>query len=306
MQLEQMKYLVEIAKYQSLTETSKNLHLSQQALSSSMAKLETELGYAVLLRNTKGVRLTEKGEILAKGFNRLIHELEYVLLEAQEGQMSINKQVVCILTYGIMEAFFADLTEQLADDAIFEALEITEGEEKAVVERVLERRADLGLVTYNNYESPEWLVDERLLFTPLFSSKLYVRVSRKLSLSNLQSVSLKSLSKENIIVYQPKHWQRENSLCKTVRHFCPECSFSYEESYLLHLQKVKKGLGIAFTVQDGPFVKHYDEKWGFYLIPVKESFKNTIGTLSLRDNHSPVVRYLINYLQIACANHDNE
>ena len=132
MQLEQMKYLVEIAKYQSLTEASKNLHLSQQALSSSMAKLETELGYAVLLRNTKGVRLTEKGEILAKGFNRLIHELEYVLLEAQEGQMSINKQVVCILTYGIMEAFFADLTEQLADDAIFEALEITEGEEKAV------------------------------------------------------------------------------------------------------------------------------------------------------------------------------
>lgn len=306
MQLEQMKYLVEIAKYQSLTEASKNLHLSQQALSSSMIKLETELGYTVLLRNTKGVRLTEKGEILAKGFNRLIHELEYLLLEAQDGQMSINKKVVCILTHGIMEAFFADLSEQLADDTVFEALEITEGEEETVLRQVLEKTADIGLVTYNNYESSEWLMNEQLLFTPLFSSRLYVRVPRKMSLSNLQSVSLKSLSKENIIVYQPKHWKRENALCKTIRHFCPGCCFSYEESYLLHLQKVKKGLGIAFTVQDGPFVKHYDEKWGFYLIPVKESFRNTIGTLSLRENTSPVVWYWINYLQIACANHDSE
>ena len=84
-----------------MNKSAQLLHTSAQNVSRVLRQLETELGYAVLLRNTKGVRLTEKGEILAKGFNRLIHELEYVLLEAQEGQMSINKQVVCILTYGI-------------------------------------------------------------------------------------------------------------------------------------------------------------------------------------------------------------
>ena len=227
MQLEQMRYLVEIAKYKSLTEASRNLHVSQQALSSSMAKLEAELGYAVLLRNTKGVRLTVQGEVLAKGFNRLLYELNYLLLETQGQPVYWSKQVVCASSHGMMEAFLADLAEQLTDDDHFEALEIMEDTPKAVVEQVLNRQVDMGIVSYNDYETPQWQNDERLQFISLFSSKLYVRIAKKLPLSNLQSISVKSLRKENILVYQPKHW-RANSLCETIRHFCPDCQFSYD------------------------------------------------------------------------------
>ena len=305
MQLEQMRYLVEIAKYKSLTEASRNLHVSQQALSSSMAKLEAELGYGVLLRNTKGVRLTAQGEVLAKGFNRLLHELDYLLLETQGQPKPWSKQVLCAASHGMMEAFLAELAEQLADDDHFEALEIVEDCPEAVVEQVLNRQADLGIVTYNDYETPLWQSEERLQFIHLFSSKLYVRIAKKLPLSNLQSISIRSLSKENIIVYQPKHW-RANLLCDTIRHFCPDCQFSYEESYLIHLQKVKKGLGIAFTIQDGPFIKRYDEKRGFYLIPIKDALLNYIGVLVLKENMSPAVQYMISCLQIACANNGGE
>lgn len=304
-QLEQMRYLVEIVKYKSLTEASRNLHVSQQALSSSMAKLEAELGYAVLLRNTKGVRLTVQGEVLAKGFNRLLYELNYLLLETQGQPVYWSKQVVCASSHGMMEAFLADLAEQLTDDDHFEALEIMEDTPEAVVEQVLNRQVDLGIVSYNDYETPQWQNDERLQFISLFSSKLYVRIAKKLPLSNLQSISVKSLRKENILVYQPKHW-RANSLCETIRHFCPDCQFSYEESYFLHLQKIRKGLGIAFTIQDGPFIKRYDEKRGFYLIPIKEMFLNFIGILVLKENISPAVQYMISCLQIACANNNGE
>ena len=62
MRLEQLKYLVEIAKTNSMSIAAENLHIAQSSLSLSMKQLEEELKTVIFVRSKKGSFLTEKGE----------------------------------------------------------------------------------------------------------------------------------------------------------------------------------------------------------------------------------------------------
>ena len=61
MRMDQLEYLIEISKNRSLNAAAKKLHISQQALSTSIKTLEDELGFKVLYRSYQGVALTPKG-----------------------------------------------------------------------------------------------------------------------------------------------------------------------------------------------------------------------------------------------------
>ena len=64
MRIEQFEYLLEISQNKSMNAASKNLHISPQALSNSIKKLEDELGLTILERTSMGVSLTPDGKSL--------------------------------------------------------------------------------------------------------------------------------------------------------------------------------------------------------------------------------------------------
>lgn len=64
MRLEQLRYLIELERYDSLTGVSEKMHITRQALSMKMKNLEDELGSQLLVRSVKGIYFTLKGEAL--------------------------------------------------------------------------------------------------------------------------------------------------------------------------------------------------------------------------------------------------
>ena len=62
MYLEQLEYLLEISKHKSIASASTMVHLTPQALSLSIKRLEEELQVPLLTRTSKGVFLTEEGK----------------------------------------------------------------------------------------------------------------------------------------------------------------------------------------------------------------------------------------------------
>ena len=75
MHLEQLEYLIEIQKNKSLSAAAQKLHLSSQALSKSISRMEDELGYVLLNRSYKGVYLTDKAQRLISASKRFFDEL---------------------------------------------------------------------------------------------------------------------------------------------------------------------------------------------------------------------------------------
>ena len=65
MTTEQLQYLLEISRNPSLNSASQKLHITLQALSISIKKLENELGFPLLERSYKGISLNNHGLWLA-------------------------------------------------------------------------------------------------------------------------------------------------------------------------------------------------------------------------------------------------
>ena len=62
MNLQQLKYAVEIARVGSISKAAKNLYMGQPNLSKSIKELEAELGQTLFSRTARGVQPTRAGE----------------------------------------------------------------------------------------------------------------------------------------------------------------------------------------------------------------------------------------------------
>lgn len=62
--LSQYKIFYEVAKAGNISRAAKELYISQPAISKSISKLEDSLGVSLFIRNSRGVMLTEEGNIL--------------------------------------------------------------------------------------------------------------------------------------------------------------------------------------------------------------------------------------------------
>lgn len=66
MDIRQLKYFIAIAEEGSLSAASARLHVAQPSLSHHVMKVERELGVTLIKRSSRGVVLTESGQILLK------------------------------------------------------------------------------------------------------------------------------------------------------------------------------------------------------------------------------------------------
>ena len=82
MNIQQLTYIVEIANCKSISRAAEYLFVSQPALSQQIRNLEKDLGYRVFHRTSKGLELTEKGNVfyqkaqeMLKDWNRFKEEV---------------------------------------------------------------------------------------------------------------------------------------------------------------------------------------------------------------------------------------
>lgn len=66
MDLRQLRYFTTIVREKNFSKAAKMLHISQPSLSNAIMKLENEVGFQLLERNTRGLELTEAGGIFIR------------------------------------------------------------------------------------------------------------------------------------------------------------------------------------------------------------------------------------------------
>ncbi|MDQ0272846.1 LysR family transcriptional regulator [Cytobacillus purgationiresistens] len=84
MDIRQLRYFVTIAEEKSYSKAAKSLHISQPSLSNAIMKLEAETKFQLLERNTKGLALTEAGQIFHMRSTELLRKFDNMLKELEE------------------------------------------------------------------------------------------------------------------------------------------------------------------------------------------------------------------------------
>ena len=74
MQIDALRYFIELARVGSFYRAAKNVFISQQGLNKAISSLESELGVKLVERESRGVRLTSSGEVFLEHAKALLAE----------------------------------------------------------------------------------------------------------------------------------------------------------------------------------------------------------------------------------------
>lgn len=227
MTLQQLKYVVGVAAYGSISEAAEHLFISQPSLSTAVKELEEEVGIRIFLRTSQGVSVTAEGtEFL--GYARQILE-QTNLLESRYRESKLPRQLFSVSTQHyafVVNAFVAAIKELGVDE--FECT-LRETRTHEIIEDVRNLRSEIGVLYRNDFNRKvldKILHDAKLDFIPLFDAKPHIFVSSVHPLALKPRVTLEDLDPYPCLTFEQGEY---NSF-----HFSEEI-----QSTLIHRKSIK-------------------------------------------------------------------
>lgn len=194
MNINQIKYVLMVAKSSSMREAAGRLYISQPALSAAIRELEDELGILIFERSNKGITLTEAGHEFINYAKKTINQ--YEILEDKFLSKDKDKERFSVSTqhYNFAIHSFTNVIKQFSPEKYTFAIHETRTYE--VLENVRNLKSEIGIISYSgdNEKIIKKLFKEyQLEFTPLMKKDTYVYVWKNHKLANREQVSLEEL-----------------------------------------------------------------------------------------------------------------
>ena len=194
MTLNQLKYVIEISKQNSINDAAKSLFISQPSLTAALKSLEQEIGFEIFTRTNSGITLTVKGEEFL-GYAKSVVE-QYDILDAKYISKSNIKRTfqVSMQHYTFAVNAFMSVIDQYGMDEY--EFEVHETRTYDVIENVKNQKSEIGVLYMNDYNSTvlqKILRDAGLKFIPLFDCSIYAYMSKKNPLAAKKQVTMKDL-----------------------------------------------------------------------------------------------------------------
>lgn len=195
MTLQQLKYIIMVAKKGSLTEAAKELYISQPSLTKSIKELEKEMGILIFDRTNKGISISKEGEIFLGYARQVLDQIS--LIEEKYKEPSKGRQEFSVSTqhYSFAVNAFIDLIKEYGKDNY--DFSIRETQTYEIMEDVTRMKSEIGILYYNNFNKAvlqKMIKANDLKFTELFTAKPHIFVSRGNPLSKRKSVTMEELA----------------------------------------------------------------------------------------------------------------
>jgi len=194
MNINQLKYVLEIANSSSIREASTRLFVSQPALSASIRELEEEIGILIFERTNKGINLTEDGRDFVEYAKKAVGQFE--VLEERYLSKDSDKEIFSVSTqhYNFaIKAFTAVIDKLQPEKYVFS---IHETKTKEVLDDVKNLKSEVGILSFsgsNEKVMRKLLKDFGLEFTPLMRRETYVYVWKNHKFAGKKEISIEDM-----------------------------------------------------------------------------------------------------------------
>lgn len=247
MDLRLLNYFAILCEEMNYGRAAKRLFISQPTLSQQIKMLEQSLGLILIQKVGNKFELTPEGELLkiqAYKFLTLSQETDILLEQTKKKE----QKKVTIYSSGCH--FFTDILVNYSQCYPNVSIKIDEGSSTNVVNYILDKKADLGLV-YSALlkENPPLVMEE------LFEDKFFIFVNKEHHLAQYDSLSLRALEQEKLILVKPLLAVREIIGDVASQHnilLQPTYEFP---NYLPCLDLTRKNLGV--TILPWSFAKFH-------------------------------------------------
>lgn len=258
MELLQLRYFRDAARYQNFSEVAKIHSIPQSYVSKTIKKLETELGVRLFDRNGRHVSLNDNGKLFLSKIDNALKLIDEGIAEfSKDVQVNISLYVQAgNRFYSLITADFMDEHKNILISAIYHGPE------------------DNTNISYDFTFIQKENIDNSLSYRELLEDEIKVAVHKDLPLASKECVSIKDLKDEHFIGYF-----KTIGIRAFTDNYCMEHGFSpnvvYETSdavafsYMLQRKK-----GIALVPATTWSFSHTEN---IVLVPLKEKVARTLA-----------------------------
>ena len=154
MDLKQLEYFIRVAELGSFTRASIVIDIAQPALSRQVRKLEVELRQNLLVRNGRGVVVTDAGQRLLEHGRGILHQVERAREDMNRTRGALAGRVAVGLPPSVAGVLTVPLVRAARERLPEASLSITENLSTAMQESLVTGRLDIALL-YNPQPSSD-------------------------------------------------------------------------------------------------------------------------------------------------------
>lgn len=242
MEIHQLKYVVEVAKYKSFSRAADEICVAQSSLSQQINKLEEELGLKLFERTTRAVNTTDAGAEFLIYARQILSDIE-TAHQSMQAHIGLTKGTVNIGAISTADSMgFVSMVT--AFHKIYPGLYltiVTHGSYK-LTELLRTSEIDVAILT-----PPVDSETEEIEFYPLADNDEFVLVtSNKHRLAKRKLVSLDELTEENFIFPSP-----DQSIYNIYLAACRKAGLTprivcQSSHCAINISLVSAGMGIGF------------------------------------------------------------
>jgi DNA-binding transcriptional LysR family regulator len=194
MTLQQLKYVIEVARSRSISKAAQNLFISQPSLSNALKELEKEMGIIIFSRTNKGIVITPEGTEFLGYARQVVEQAEllenrYANTQSPQQNFSVSAQ-----HYAFAVSAFVRLLEEYDREEYEFTLRETKTYE--IINDVKNLRSEIGILYVNEFNKKviyKFLREGNLIFHELFEAKPHVFISSRNPLVKQEYVTLEDL-----------------------------------------------------------------------------------------------------------------
>lgn len=198
--LKQLEYLIAAAEKGSVTAASNQLYLSQSAVSTALADLESSLGTQLFIRHARGLSLTSAGETVVLEAKRVLGSVEELRDSARsaEGALQGRLRVGCystvapVLLPGVINSYLSKHPNV--------EISFVEGSNQMLEDELRAGRIDVAIM-YHYEERLHVSAQSEFSRELLASNPPYLLLPRQHPLTKKRKISLTEMADEPLILF---------------------------------------------------------------------------------------------------------
>ncbi|MFY4776557.1 LysR family transcriptional regulator [Metabacillus sp. RGM 3146] len=295
MNLEQMEYIKEIIHTQSISIAAQNLHISQSAISQSIASLEKELGITLFIRSRFGTTPAEEGKSIINKALKIVENMEKIKEEAQTFSSSYTGELNIAAIPSLM-TFLPKVLSLFKKDFPQVKVTIIEMESRSIIEKVKQQAVHLGLATIQ--KTLEKSLPDHCVFKKFdYHADIKVIVPKNSPLAFQTELTTEDILDYPVAMHTSQYWDKLVSLQDQ-----KSLNVLFKTSNYEFIKKtVSEGLAISllsnYLLVDDPYV----ETSRIVPVPFTDAdfiTEVTFGCLfSVRNAQAHLVRKFLGYLE---------
>ena len=248
MEIRQLKYFMAVAEFKSFTKATKQLYVSQPALTKAIRSLESELEVPLLIYSNKSMELTSYGELLYAYCRPLLIQFEEIK-NSIRGQASLQRGRLRI---GLPPLISTLVVPQIIESFITAypgiQLEIRQGNAVEIQKMVRDNIIDTGFTIYPIIASDFDIID-------VMQGPQAIIVSKDNPLAEKDTAKLWDLRNNNFILLDKNYMSYDQIIAACRReNFYPNISMELSNWDLI-VRMVGRNLGVGILPK--PIVEAY-------------------------------------------------